>query len=339
MKSPLHSSRKSTGGFTLVEILVSVAVLGLMMVGVAQMMNSALSATLGGYKHMDADTQARLVLDRMAFDISRITKRPDVDYYFQKNLTSGGSPNYGNDQMAFYSESGGYFPTSVTGTSGASDVSLVGYKIINNQLCRLSKGLSWNGVSSSLPAMVFNPLANVPTTPVTNIITNNTITSTSWNGTANGIANGADSNYQVFGDQVFRIEYTFLVQSSPTSTIPGQLTSLGGFYDSPWFTPDTTPNALKDVTAIVVSIAVLDTKSRALLGSSATSYLNTAASDLSDDTFTTQPTGALAPSTVESDLPLSLWKANLLNNRLGLPQTAASQVRFYQRFCYLNHMQ
>ncbi|HEY0256228.1 MAG TPA: prepilin-type N-terminal cleavage/methylation domain-containing protein, partial [Candidatus Methylacidiphilales bacterium] len=78
-------SKRSSGGFTLVEILVSFTVLGLIMVGVAQMMNSALSATLGGYKHMDADTQARMVLDRMAFDISKITKRADVDYFFQKN--------------------------------------------------------------------------------------------------------------------------------------------------------------------------------------------------------------------------------------------------------------
>src|SRR5271170_2845008 len=114
MKPRLHSSRNTKGGFTLVEILVSFTVLGLIMVGVAQMMNSALSATIGSYKHMDADTQARMVLDRMAFDISKITKRSDVDYYFKKNTTVGTTP--GNDQMAFYTESGGYYPSDATTT-------------------------------------------------------------------------------------------------------------------------------------------------------------------------------------------------------------------------------
>jgi len=345
MNPLIPRSRNTTGGFTLVEILVSITILGLIMVGVAQMMNSAMSATMGGYKHMDADTQARMVLDRMAFDISKITKRGDVDYYFQKNTTTAGTTP-GNDQMAFYSESGGYYPSGVTPSTQESNVSLVGYMIapmLNGvyttvtsggtpQLVRLSKGLTWNGVSTSIPAMVFNPL------PAS--ITSNTITNTSWNGTANGIANGQDTNYQVIGDQVFRLEYCFFVQSSPTAASP--TTTVGGFYDSPWYTPDTTPNALKDVTAIVVSIAVLDSKSR---GNVSNSALQTAASDLADDSFTSMPTGSLAASTVETDLPLYLWKANLNTalgtggNLLGLPKTAAAQVRFYQRFCYLNHLQ
>jgi type II secretory pathway pseudopilin PulG len=321
-------SQSSAGGFTLVEIVVSIAVLGLMMIGVAQVMNSAIGTTIGGYKHMDADTQARMVLDRMAFDISRITKRSDVDYYFQKNTTVAGTTP-GNDQMAFYSESGGYYPSGVTSSAGGSDVSLVGYMIINNQLCRLSKGLSWNGYNASLPAMVFNPLANAAGSS----LTSNTLTST-WS----GIANGTDSNYQVIGDQVFRLEYCFLVQSSPTSSLASQTTTAGGFYDSPWETPDTTPNALKDVTAIVVSIAVLDSKSRAITTSA---ELQTAASDLPDDKCSSVSTGESSPY-----LPLPQWESNLATALksgsaapLGLPPAAASQLRFYQRFCYLNHLQ
>ena len=335
MNPRLHPSRNSTGGFTLVEVLVSIVVLGLMMVGVAQMMNSALSATLGGYKHMDADTQARMVLDRMAFDISRMTKRSDIDYYFQKNSTSSGAPNYGNDQMAFYSESGGYYPTGVSGTTGASDVSLIGYMIINNQLCRLSKGLGWNGYNTSNPAMVFNPLANAnsSSTPNTTLITNNSLTA-NWP----GITNGTDSNYQVIGDQVFRLEYCFLVQTSPTSS--SQTITLGGFYDYPCYysssyTSDTTPNGLKDVTAIVVSIAVLDTKSRALVSNAA---LQTAASDLGDDQCSSVVTYS-SSTTSSNALPLYLWEKQLATSNLGLPKIAASQVRFYQRFCYLNHLQ
>jgi Tfp pilus assembly protein PilV len=315
MNSFLHHSRRSSGGFTLVELLVSFTVLGLIMVGVAQMMSSALSATLGGYKHMDADTQARMVLDRMAFDISKMTKRTDVDYYFGKNT--------GNDQMAFYSESGGYYPSDLTSATQQSDVSLVGYMIKNNQLCRLSKGLTWNAVNTTDMAMIFNPN---PTN-----VTSNTITTAA-------ITGGTDSSYQVIGDQVFRLEYCFLLQSSPTSTVTlplasSQTQSVAYFSDTPWVTPDTTPLGLKDVTAIVVTIAVLDTKSRAILSNS-TSALTTAASNLGDDTFSTTTKAATT-----SSLPLVTWKAKLASNGLGLPQAAASQVRFYQRYCYLNHLQ
>jgi len=349
---PLSSSSRHAAGFTLVEILVSLAVLGLMMIGVAQILNGTMSTAIGAYKHMDADTQARTVLDRMAYDIAHIVKRPDVDYYFQKNLTSAGSPNYGNDQMAFYSESSGYYSNGVTSSTGGGDVSLVGYMIapIQNgvynatgtlELCRLSKGLAWNGYNSSL-AMVFNPLANIQSSGVTSI-TSNSLTS-NWP----GIANGTDTNYQVIGDQIFRLEYTFLVQTSPsgvTSTgtgTPVGYTS-GGFYDKPWSATTTTntPNAMKDVTAIVVSIAVLDTKSRAMLGSNAASYLTAAASALNDDSCQSAVTTySSSGANTTGYLPLALWKTNLLAAaHLGLPKTVYGQVRFYQRFCYLNHVQ
>ena len=120
--------------------------------------------------------------------------------------------------------------------------------------------------------------------------------------------------------------------------------TVGGYYDYPWcyssssFTADTTPNALKDVTAIVVSIAVLDTKSRANVTPTA---LLTADGSLQDDTCSTLSTGQSS-----SYLPLPLWESTLATaiksgstTPLGLPRAAASQVRFYQRFCYLNHLQ
>jgi Tfp pilus assembly protein PilV len=336
MKPSFHSSRKIRGGFTLVEILVSFTVLGLIMVGVAQMMNSALSATIGSYKHMDADTQARMVLDRMAFDISKITKRSDVDYFFKKNTTAGTTP--GNDQMAFYTEAGGYYPNDAT-TAQDGEVSLVGYMInSNNQLVRLSKGLVWNGANNTDTAVVFNPLANVQTNPLTTIITSNTITST-WP----QVSTGLDPNYQVIGDQVFRFEYSFLVQASPNSsgTNTGE-----GLFDAPWSTaPEKTPNGLQNVTAIIVSIAVLDNNSRAIVNNISSTALQTAASKLADDGFpSTSGASAPSPGSMANKLPLPLWKATLgtaLGNgtNLGLPKSVASQVRFYQRYCYLNHLQ
>ena len=343
------------------EILVSLAVLGLMMLGVAQILNGTLVTSLGAYKHMDADTEARMVLDRMAYDIAHIVKRTDVDYVFQKNSIGGSM--HGNDQMAFYCESGGYYPSGVSASpgGGGGEVSLVGYMIptgtatatssLNNQLCRLSKGIAWNGYKSNLPAMVFNPLASLSTgtnTVSTNGAYANTLLTTQWNGAANGIADGSDPNYQVIGDQVFRLEYTFLVQTSASGAYAtGTGTPLGytsgGFYDYPWSpTGNTSARGLQDVTAIVISIAVLDSKSRLMIGSNAAvaSALNTAAADLPKDLCTSATlTNFTAGSASTGYLPLALWKTNLLSNHLGLPKEVWQQVRFYQRFCYLNHLQ
>ena len=360
-------SNKRKRGFTLVEILVSISVLGLIMVGVAQMMNSALNVTVIGYKHMDADTQARMVLDRIAFDISKMTKRTDVDYYFGKNNGSGASG--ANDQMAFYSESGGYYPGTVTPATQGSNVSLVGYKVnsTTNQLQRLSKGLSWNGSVSNLPSMVFNPLPATGFTCVGNTASN-TLLSTAWNGASNQIVNGNDQDYQVIGDQVFRLEYTFLVQtsaatsannaavySSQSAAQQGLYDQTGTYlYDYPWMPYNyvnntasqvSSPQGMRDVTAVIISIAVLDTKSRASISSAA---LTTAASYLLDAGGTTHSYGsslgpAAAASTSLANLPVTLWKAKLLSatapKYLGLPKSVAAQVRFYQRYCYLNHLQ
>ncbi|MBA3542884.1 MAG: prepilin-type N-terminal cleavage/methylation domain-containing protein [Chthoniobacterales bacterium] len=55
-------------GFTLAEMLVSLAVLALLVVLIAQLMSSATVATTQGGKRMDSDYQVRLIFDRLAND-------------------------------------------------------------------------------------------------------------------------------------------------------------------------------------------------------------------------------------------------------------------------------
>ena len=297
MNAPHLSLRRSTRGFSLVELMVSITVLLLALSCITQMFNSAVVATGGGYKRMDADTQARMVLDRIAFDISRIVKRTDIDYYFQKNTGSSTLP--GNDQMAFYSETSGYYPSGVTDSTKVSNQSLVGYRInSSNQLERLNKALVWNGVTASDSPMVFLPQTLLGT----------------WPGIAPTGSGTADSSYQVIGDQVFRLEFSYLVQNSTNNA---QLS------DKPYLAPSTAINGMQDVVAIVVDIAVLDAKSRAILNSTA---LQNAAVNLPDVSGTTISGNAL---------PASTWKAKITSNSLGLPASANAQVRVYQRYCYL----
>src|SRR6266542_5522629 len=77
----------AVAGFTLAELLVSVFVLAIIILMVAQLMTSATAITRTGHKRVSTDTQARTVFDRMAVDFAQMLKRTDVDYYFKANNT------------------------------------------------------------------------------------------------------------------------------------------------------------------------------------------------------------------------------------------------------------
>src|ERR1700730_13141162 len=98
------SSGKATTAFTLLELLISMAVLTLLILFVTKLVDSATTTTTASHKHMDADSQARLVFSRLAYDIAGIIKRRDLDAIFSKQL--------GNDKMFFFSEAPAYFSNS-----------------------------------------------------------------------------------------------------------------------------------------------------------------------------------------------------------------------------------
>src|SRR5712692_7846281 len=102
-------------GFTLVEMLISIVVLALFILLVTQVVNSTATVVRPANKHIDTDTQARAVLDRMALDFGKMLKRTDIDYYVKapigyKNPKAHGNANslhlkvgeQGNDQIAFF---------------------------------------------------------------------------------------------------------------------------------------------------------------------------------------------------------------------------------------------
>src|SRR5438067_8421966 len=135
------NARRDSGAFTLVELLISVGVLALLILLVSQLMNSATAVARTGNKHIDTDTQARAVLDRMALDFAKMLKRTDIDYYVKapigyKNPNAHGNGlklktgQQGNDQIAFFSQVPGYNSTS---SSWQSPVSLVAYRVNDAQ--------------------------------------------------------------------------------------------------------------------------------------------------------------------------------------------------------------
>src|SRR5438132_807154 len=115
--------RHGRGAFTLAELLVSIAVLILLVLMLTQLINNAAPIARTANKHIDTDTQARVVLDRMAVDFAKMLKRTDVDYYVKgpTNYTGHGNGHaygkkvqtgqQGSDQIAFASGLPGYYPS------------------------------------------------------------------------------------------------------------------------------------------------------------------------------------------------------------------------------------
>jgi len=217
-----HCTEKRIGGFTLAELLVSVGVLVVVIFLASQLFKSAATVTTLGHKQMDVDSQARQLLDRMAIDFAQMIKRSDVTYYLKGG--TGGSQT-GNDQIAFYSATPGYYSTTTSTTQ--SPVSLVAYRVnpssgnsAYNKLERLGKGLLWNGVSSTDAPLIF------------------------WQ----AIAAPTDTDYSTSGEMIgpgiFRFEYCYLRTDGTLSTTPPSISALS---------------------AIVVDIAVIDPKSKVLL--------------------------------------------------------------------------
>ena len=132
-------ARPGCEAFTLMELLVSVVVLVMIIFVVAQLTNSATAVTRTGNKHIDTDTQARVVFDRMTLDFAQMLKRTDIDYYVKQRSGYKGHGNghgwgqgknadKGSDQVAFFSEVPGYYPSG--DPAGAhSPVSLVAYRV------------------------------------------------------------------------------------------------------------------------------------------------------------------------------------------------------------------
>ena len=89
----LHCARsRHIAAFTLAELLVTVAVLVLLVLLFTQLLNSLATITTLGHKQMDADAQARQLLDRMAIDFAQMVKRSDVDYYLKSSWFASGTP-------------------------------------------------------------------------------------------------------------------------------------------------------------------------------------------------------------------------------------------------------
>ena len=313
----VDTTARRTHAFTLTELLVTTGVLVLLVFLATQLLNTTATVTTLGHKRMDADSQERQLLDRMAIDFAQMVKRSDVDYYVK---SSAPSPQRrvlqpGNDQIAFYGAVPGYYPS----TGAQSPVSLVAYRVNSfNKMERLGKGLVWNAVSTTDIPVVFMPIpvasalpqAELPPTP-----TPTPSPSPAWPQAANMTA---DTAYEVVGPQVFRFEYYYLMKN-------------GSFSDNPMISPHTTLSGMQDVSAIVVDIAVIDPKSKVLINDA---NIATLAGTLIDYGGSAAA-GCPAPNWQAPGELRRQWQC-VLNGTNGLPRAAISGIRLYERIFYLS---
>jgi type II secretory pathway component PulJ len=329
------AKRGSSAGFTLAELLVSVFVLAAILVLVTQLMTNATAITRTGHKHIDTDTQARIVFDRMALDFEQMVKRTDVDYYVKQRTGYSGHGNghgwgqghngdLGSDQIAFFTQVPGYYPSS-----WGSSVSLVAYRVnedtANNRtftkLERMAKGLIWNGVSTTNTPLVFLPLTIDATWP------------TATHNFASGNPNlSRDDDYEAVGPGTFRFEYYYLLKNGRVTDWP---------WDR-WDMPDqlsiTNPKniGLTQVEAIAVAIAVIDPTARALINTVSSGRLLDLASDMADfKNARGRGVGAQKIGDLEyqwKTVVESVAQMGQTPSGLPVPAEAAKGIRIYSRY-------
>jgi len=331
------------------ELLVSLAVMTIIVLMVAQLMNNAAATVRTGNKHIDTDTQARIVLDRMAVDFAKMLKRTDIDYYIKapvgyRNPNAHGkgqklqSGQLGNDQIAVYSEVPGFYPS----VGSQSPVSLVAYRIDNNpasatylQLQRMGKGLLWNGVNNGTSPTSPYPIVFATGQIVASCSNKCPCTGTTgpWAGpwSAAICDSNSDSDYEAIGPGVFRLEYYYLLKDGSITDAP-RVTGAVNWADSSQ-TLSAKLNAFSDVEAIAVVIAVIDPASRGLVYPNGLFNLM---SDMADfKNANGNGNGAQKIGDVENNWNLAVQSAaqkGATSDGSAFPPAAASAVRIYNRY-------
>jgi hypothetical protein len=304
--------RSTSRAFTLAEILISIAVLGLIVVLLARSVASVNLIATAATRRIETEDQVRPIFDRMAIDYAQMIKRPDVDF-FGKGTVSGGTMA-GNDRIAFFSMVPGDYPA----TGSPSPLSLISYKInssvagantaVFTRLQRMARGLLMNGDANanngSSPSVADGPIIFSPLS-----------IQAVWNTTV--ISNATtDSKHELIGPNIIRLEYCYLLTNGALSVVP---------WDSN-ITGHNAPAGLRDVAAIVVAVAAIDPKTRALFSNSTVATIAGTLIDYS----TGHGPGWLAKQ----------WRSALDNPTnpavKNLPATAVGAIRVSERYFYLS---
>jgi hypothetical protein len=346
-----RSSFSSRASFTLVEMLVAMAILIILILVVSKIVDFSLQLTDATGRSADSGIEAKQVLDRIGVDIAGMVIRPDVDqFYFP-----GTNTVFENDKMFFYSQQPGYFNTSAIAyyATNQSPVALVGYRVNTGDstngatgkpvpvLERLARGLTAgpdnSGGNYTMPLQYLSfPAATSPTIyqaavggTIPNVWGPAEQTSFFVVAGANGDVgttpydNGTSPFYHIVGNDVFRFEVCFQIQNGTPSPVyslfPGYTNSAPVY-----------PASITNTVAVVVAIAVLDAKSRLTVPAASWSKMIAALPNPTPANLTANPPILMG----------ALWNNALQQSTFastaGISALAASHIKVYQRSYYLN---
>lgn len=182
----MSKKNSQTRGFTLVEMLLSISILVVLLLLMAQFTNNANHIITGSSKHMEADKSARMIFDRMAWDFSRMLIRSDItSFSFDKDA--------GNDSIVFASMINGAYSSSPP-PSARREIALIGYGCtLTGTFQRLAQGGGWEKTDTYIP---------------------------SYSGTVSSFSTSGTNFVQPLSNQVFRFEYSFLMKGGTLSITP-----------------------------------------------------------------------------------------------------------------------
>ena len=186
---------------------------------------------------MDADSQARQLLDRMAVDFAQMVKRSDVDYYLKSSWFASGSPpapsgvtgvrtllQPGNDTIAFYSTVPGYYPSPVLKARSRS-LPIGSTRLPLRLTPPTSDSSEWEkdccGTASPTPKsapVVFMPIPLASPIPIAELPNPTPSPSCNSRLARDCQHTSSWSDSEVIGPQVFRFEYYYLLkgQTNPS---------------------------------------------------------------------------------------------------------------------------
>ncbi len=225
----------NSSGYSLLELMVAMAILSILVVLLAQVINTTSQVITKATDHMQCDTEAQVVFDRLSDDIAQVINRSDVDALFI-GMPNASSTNR-NDQMYFYSQGPGF--ATNTNAASSSQVSLIGYRINNRSLERLGVLKSWDDLPYLTPSN--SQTGFVATNPLQNL--------------------GAATNYfHVIAPSIFRMEVALLMKVGSKNDDDGTVNQPNSYAN---LTNSTNYwHGLKNVMAIVVALGILDQTSR-----------------------------------------------------------------------------
>jgi prepilin-type N-terminal cleavage/methylation domain-containing protein len=313
--------------FTLIEMLVSIAVLSLLVVALCTIINST-SATLGtSWSRLQSDEDGRLVLDRLQIDLQNMLIRPDIDYDFIQNTGPG------NDWLGFYASEPGY--TTPTGTTKRV-MTVIDYQTyVNPTTLRPTLERGSNDIfqwASGTSGMIFSSNPTIYTT-------SSTQTGGSTIYSLEAEPNDTTKPTDILSNAVFRFEVSYLVQIPASQNTSRNLNSSNNPV-SPVLLPYVPAYLpISDVVAIVVTIAELDTQNSKIVPNSSWATLVAALPDATGSITVTGAGGTATYNVTAGTSTALAWNNAITGNGFaataGIPQKAASAIRIYERYFYL----